>query len=371
MLTIFVIIDKLIGGVALTVRKGISFFIFFVLISMIAIVCYTADASTYLALKNANIILLICAFTLVVLGWVLDSIKFMTLSLAAGEKLSFKDTLTVVLVNYFGCAITPMQSGGGPFQVYMLYQKGVAVGKSIAITLVRTIFTLVILALFVPFALQLDESVLANYKYLSNYLYFIFAFVGASVALIIVSIVKPTIIKSLVEKILKLINKFGFIKAKRLKSILQKVYSEIDIYNANMKEFVGNGKKWLFVSFLVAICHMFVYMSVMPVVILATGFSINFLQCLIAEALFLFVLYFVPTPGASGIAECGAATICAMFMPLGAAGITAILWRMISEYTGIALGAVVMIKSLGLSNANELLAKSNQKDKFITKQRRK
>ena len=104
----------------MTVRKGISVFTFFVLISMIAIVCYTADASTYEALKNANILLLFCGFGLVVLGWVLDSFKFMTLSLAAGEKLSFKDTLTVVLVNYFGCAITPMQSGGGPFQVYML-----------------------------------------------------------------------------------------------------------------------------------------------------------------------------------------------------------------------------------------------------------
>ncbi|MDO4218627.1 MAG: flippase-like domain-containing protein [Synergistaceae bacterium] len=351
----------------MTVRKGISFFVFFVLISMIAIVCYTADTDTYLALKNANIPLLFCAFALVVLGWTLDSIKFMTLSLAAGEKLSFKDTMTVVLVNYFGCAITPMQSGGGPFQVYMLYQKGVAVGKSVAVTLVRTIFTLVILALVVPFAMSLDESVLDNYRYLSRYLYFIFAFVVASVALIIASIVKPSIIKFMVEKILKLINKCGFIKAKRLTEILQKLYNEIDIYNSNMKEFVGHGKKWVIISFLVAVCHMFVYMSVMPVVILATGFSVNFLQCLIAEALFLFVLYFVPTPGASGIAECGAATICAIFMPLGAAGITAILWRMISEYTGIALGAIVMIKSLGLSDANDLLAKSKKKEKFITK----
>ncbi len=335
---------------------------------MIAIVCYTADASTYEALKNANIPLLFCGFGLVVLGWVLDSIKFMTLSLAAGEKLSFKDTLTVVLVNYFGCAITPMQSGGGPFQVYMLYQNGVAVGKSVAITLVRTIFTLVILALVVPFAMTLDKSVLDNYKYLSLYLYYIFAFVGAAVALIIISIVKPSILKHIVEKLLKLINRFGFIKAPRLKNILQKVHNEIDIYNANMKEFVGRGKKWLFISFLVAICHMFVYMSVMPVIIIATGFSVNFLQCLIAEALFLFVLYFVPTPGASGIAECGAATICAMFMPLGAAGITAILWRMISEYTGIALGAVVMIKSLGLSNANELLAKNKKAKKNFSKE---
>ena len=350
----------------MTVRKGISFFLFFVLISVIAIVCYTADKDTYLAIKNANIPLLVSAFGLVVMGWLLDSLKFLTLARAAGEKLRFKDTFAVVLVNYFGCAITPMQSGGGPFQVYMLYQEGVAVGKSIAITLVRTIFTLVILVLVVPFALSLDESVLQNYRYLSLYLYYILAFVIGAVALIVISIVKPAIVKFIVEKIMKFINRFGFIKAKRLKCILQRIYSEIDVYNTNMKAFVGNGKKWFVLSFLLAICHMFVYMSVMPVVILATGFSVNFLQCLIAEALFLFVLYFVPTPGASGIAECGAATICAMFMPLGAAGITAIIWRMLSEYTGIALGAVAMIKSLGLSNANDLLAKSKSQDKFKT-----
>ena len=32
-----------------------------------------------------------------------------------------------------------MQSGGGPFQIYLLYKNGVSVGKSVAITLVRTL----------------------------------------------------------------------------------------------------------------------------------------------------------------------------------------------------------------------------------------
>ena len=48
-----------------------------------------------------------------------------------------------------------MQSGGGPFQIYLLYRDGVSVGKSVAITLVRTLQILFLLALVVPFTSSL------------------------------------------------------------------------------------------------------------------------------------------------------------------------------------------------------------------------
>ena len=53
-----------------------------------------------------------------------------------------------------------MQSGSGPFQVYVLYKKGVAIGKGIAITLVRTMLTVLILSVVVPIVLAMDPAIL-------------------------------------------------------------------------------------------------------------------------------------------------------------------------------------------------------------------
>ena len=123
----------------MSVKKSFSIFVIIVVLSIVGVLFCSIDASTFAMLGDANPALLACAAALVVLMWFLDAFKFMTLARAAGEKLSLRCTLSVVWINYFGSAITPMQSGGGPFQVYLLYRNGVSVGKSVAITLVRTL----------------------------------------------------------------------------------------------------------------------------------------------------------------------------------------------------------------------------------------
>ena len=51
-----------------------------------------------------------------------------------------------------------MQSGGGPFQIYLLYKNGVSVGKSVAITLVRTLQVIFLLALIIPFSIVSEAA---------------------------------------------------------------------------------------------------------------------------------------------------------------------------------------------------------------------
>ena len=92
----------------MTVQKSFTIFVAIVILSIIGVLLWSIDASTFVMLKNADPGLLFCAAGLVILGWILDAFKFMTLSRAAGEKLSFRSTLAVVWINYFGCAITPM-----------------------------------------------------------------------------------------------------------------------------------------------------------------------------------------------------------------------------------------------------------------------
>ena len=97
----------------MSVKKSFSIFVIIVVLSIVGVLFCSIDASTFAMLGDANPSLLACAAALVVLMWFLDAFKFMTLARAAGEKLSLRCTLSVVWINYFGSAITPMQSGGG------------------------------------------------------------------------------------------------------------------------------------------------------------------------------------------------------------------------------------------------------------------
>lgn len=313
-------------------------------------------------LKNADVKMLLYAVLLVIAGWLLDALKFMTLARAADEKLSFKSTLAVVWINYFGCAITPMQSGGGPFQIYLLYKNGVSVGKSVAITLVRTIQILLLLALVVPFSLIADPEVLGQHTSLRIYVCYIVVFASFCAFLLVVSVTRPQWVKHWVNAFLVWGRKLGLLKSKYLLRAVRWVGKEIDAYNSNIKLFTSTGKWYLVLSLILAFVHLIVYMSVMPCLIKAAGFEVSYLRCLLAESLLLFMLYFVPTPGASGAAEGGAAAVFGLFVPWNVAGVMAVAWRLITEYSGIVIGTVIVVKMLGWGGADKVMREKDNED---------
>lgn len=320
------------------------------------VIFFSIDAATFDILKNADRSLIALAALLVVCGWCLDSMKFMLLARAAGERLPFKLSISLVWINYFGSAITPMQSGGGPFQIYLLYRHGVSVGKSIAITLVRTLQVLFLLALTVPFALMAEPEFAKEHCMMIWVVGYVMLFIVVAGFLLVVSVVRPQWIKRWSSGFLVRIRRFGFIRPRKLVKAARWVNAEIDCYNANIKLFLSAGRKWLFLSLLVALVNLWVYLSIMPCLIKALGFEVQYFECILAEALLIFLLYFVPTPGGSGIAEGGAAAVFAIFVPWNLAGIMGVIWRMLSEYSGVALGTGIALRLLGWGGAEEVMS---------------
>ena len=345
----------------LTVRKSFSIFVAIVLISIVGVLFFSIDSATFDLLKEADRTLLALAALLVVLGWSLDALKFICLSRSAGEKLTFRQTISVVWINYFGCAITPMQSGGGPFQIYFLYRNGVSVGKSVAITLVRTLQVLFLLALVLPFALIAEPEFLVKHTVLQYFVIYVIAFISLTAFFLMVSFIRPQWIKRWSNWLMVKMQKLGVIKPKRLLRAVRWVNHEIDSYSANIRLFLTTGRTWFIVSMFVAVAHLVVYLSIMPCLIMALGFDVQYMQCMLAESLLIFLLYFVPTPGASGAAEGGATAVFALFVPWNLAGVMAVAWRVLSEYTGVALGTVITIRLLGWGGVDAVMKEEKVK----------
>ena len=344
----------------MTVRKSFSFFICIVIVSIIGVLFFSIDSSTFDALYQADSRLILAAAALVVCGWILDACKFIALSRAAGENLSFKKTLSVVWINYFGCAITPMQSGGGPFQIYLLYRGGVSVGKSVAITLVRTLQVIFILALVVPFAIMAEPEFVERHVVLKWFVAYVVVFLSVASVLLVISVVRPQWMKRGSSWVLLRMKKLGILKPKIILHTARLINREIDNYCTNIRLFMSTGRGWFLLSIVLAVVHLLVYMSVMPCLIAAMGYPVNYTQCILAESLFIFLLYFVPTPGASGAAEGGAAAVFGLFVPWNMAGVMAVAWRLLSEYTGVALGTVIALKMLGWGGMDKVMKEESQ-----------
>lgn len=304
---------------------------------------------------------MLLAMLLVVLVWCLDALKFKLLTLAAGAHVNYSLSLELTWINYFGAAITPMQSGGGPFQMYIMYKNGICLGTTVAITLVRTFLTMLLLGLTIPFSLMMKAELPQVGWGMRGFVFYVIIFSLAVWCFVVLSIIRPSLIKRLSWKIIAFLKHFGFFGQARLLRIFRKVSREVDSYNQNVRSFITTGRTYFILGALAAFFQMVAYLSVMPCMIWAMGMPVPYVDCLLVQALFLFLLYFVPTPGGSGAAEGGAALIFSIFVPWSVAGMMAVVWRLLTEYTGIGLGALVAVKTLGWNVAEEIMERDKSK----------
>ena len=323
---------------------------------------FSMDKQTFALVLEAHRGKLLFACSLVLLMWALDGCKLIFLAKAAGEKLSFRLSMLLVWLNYFGCAITPMQSGGGPFQIYLLYKNGISVGKGFAITLVRTLLTLFVLGLAFPVALLLQPDLLQGHQYLKGFITYVLVLLMAIWGLVTLSLVRPGWIKRWARVGTLWLKRLGVVKPGKVLRIVRHIGREIDVYNDNIRLFCTSGRKDLFYATLLAILQVVAQLSVLPCLIWAMGLPVEYLKALLLQALFLFLLYFVPTPGGSGAAEGGAAAVFRLLVPWNMAGLMAISWRFLTEYTGILLGTWVALRYLGWNLAEQLMQEKRQED---------
>lgn len=339
----------------MSVRKGIALFVGISLAVSGAVLASSADRSTVDLLLSAKPRGLFLVLVLMVAAWSVDALRFCALSRAADEHIGFRLGVELTFLNYFGSAITPMQSGGGPFQVYMLYRNDVPIGKGVAITLTRTLLTLFILGLVVPVAIVTTPEFLSGQHFMQGIFSYVVLFVVLTWTLVVLSLVRPQLVKRLGTALTLLLKRLGFVKPRAVLRTVRRINREIDNYGENFRLFFSTGKYHFAFAVFCSVLHLFLIFSVLPILIWSVSLPCHYAQALMAQALFLFVLYFVPTPGGSGVAEGGGAILFRLLVPWNMAGVMAIGWRFFTEYIAIGLGAFVALRLLGWGLADELL----------------
>ncbi|MFP4481871.1 MAG: YbhN family protein [Thermovirgaceae bacterium] len=338
----------------MSVRKGLALFISLTAGVSAIVLLSSVDFSTWKIILGADKSRLFGVCGLVLLFWNLDALKLYSLVHAAEERIRYRFAFILNWLRYFGCAITPMQSGGGPFQVYFMFRAGIPIGKGVAITLVSTLMTLFQVGLIIPLVIFFKPEMLKGRFILQGVLGYVVIFVVGTWLLVVLSLVRPSLIKKWAGMFLMLLKRSGIVKPRRVLWALRRIHREIDNYNKNFQLFFSKGFPLFLIAFVISWMQMVAMFSILPCLIWAVGIEVNFGEAFMAQALFLFILYFVPTPGASGIAEGGGAAIFSFLVPWNVAGVLTITWRFFTEYLSIAMGTVVAVRLIGWGQTEAL-----------------
>jgi uncharacterized protein (TIRG00374 family) len=240
--------------------------------------------------------------------------------------------------------LTPLQSGAAPMMIYTMRRHGVSVPVAMTSTLMTFIATIAFFGIAGPAAILLGGGKALGTKGdlmgLSLYDLFlgslgIFATLGI---LMVVIIVFPRIARNAIHRLAVWAGR----RSRRVQARLEKVLVGIDEAHASVVKF-NSPRGWLslvWATLLSGPSHANKLLAGY-VALRVLGIQAQFVDVLLVQTLITFLLYFAPTPGASGIAEVLSAIVMTAYVPAALTPLYTLVWRTILSYFTIAFGFLV------------------------------
>lgn len=257
------------------------------------------------------------------------------------NKISLKEAIKHNVIVQFFNGITPFSTGGQPMEIYMLTEHGIKASEAANITIQNFIFYQIALVIFGIMAVLYNaifhifpKTILLRKLTLLGFLINILV----AIALFVI-----TFSKSLTTKISKMIiNLLYKIKIVKEKEKTSKKWNEkLNDFHNSAKELRKRKKLFFFGVILNLISLGFLYIVPLFIVFSLNDFtSMNIADTLTSSAYVLIIGAFIPIPGASGGIEFAFLNFFNNFLKKNTLSAVLIVWRFITYYLGIILGAL-------------------------------
>jgi len=341
-------IDKnaIIKGLKLTLIIGL------VISSFIIIFTIDKDSLTRV-IKIFDFKYISLLFLLIVLIWIIAGARLKLLVNTVGGYITLIDAIIIFLSGSFVSNVTPFASGGGPFQIIFLHKKGINVGKSSTVIVTQFVLRLFFFGILTPiFFVFFHQSISPGA--LPSYLFY-FAFgIGVLFSLfIIIFTLVPEITNKLIKKVFEIKKINYFLKnSQRAKRFLVKGRRELREFQKSL-DLLKRYKLRLLAAGLLTIVYWSLLFMVIPVILSGLDLNPEFLKAYIMQTIFYLVLPYMPSPGGSGIAEIGFATIFVSFIPGNFIGLVTFTWRLFTFYLVLLIGGILAFKEINFMGSKE------------------
>jgi len=240
--------------------------------------------------------------------------------------------------------ITPLNSGAGPTTMYTMRRYGVPLPVAVTSTFISFVATVLFFAIAGPLAVffgagrSLGQR--GNVLGLSLFDLFlgsltIIAGIGVLMAFVMFF---PKLVRDLIHRAAEAISRRNTRVAERL----ERLRAGIDQAHESLIAF-NSPRGWLalfWATILSGPSHANKLLAGY-VALRALGIHTNFVDILLVQTLVMFLLYFAPTPGASGVGEVISAAVMSSYVPRELTPIYILIWRLTLSYFTIGAGFVV------------------------------
>ncbi|RMD92431.1 MAG: UPF0104 family protein [Calditrichaeota bacterium] len=325
--------------------KGFRYFILFTILGLAGVFIYTSSDDTFNALKHLQtrfflIAIGLSALDLFIGGW-RNHIFVRKIKPGVSPWLCFRANLA----NLFMGSITPSQSGGGPAQLFVLYRGGIPLASGISVSVINFLATLI----FFPFAAGFSLVVLReNFSqkvilYLIQYGFLVFS---GLFLFFVFALWRPDLLGRIVSFIAKKAGDTGTRLGKKFEKFAMWGVSELDRYHQACTLFLRKEPLLLIYSFVLTIIMYLNKFTLAYFLVRGLGITQAYASVIAIQTLLLFILYFAPSPGGSGIAEVSTGALMATLMPTHLLPLFTLLYRFFLLYMPAALGAIVLVQVL-------------------------
>ena len=285
---------------------------------------------------------LLIGFFLVGTYWFFKSMVMWIMTHHFKKEYRFRQAVRMTIETNFFHAVTPFSTGGQPYEIYSLKKAGVKIVDSTNISIqsfityqiaLVSLGTIAIICNFF-FNFYPSNAVLAKLVtigFIANFL--------VIVGLFILTFEKK-LSKKLVNLFLTILSKLRIIKNKKEKK--EKIESYLNDFHEGATILLEN-KLEFFGCIMLQLMALIAEYLIPFILIIGSGITyVNPLIVIVTSAYVMLIGSFVPIPGGTGGLEYGFVAFFGNFIKGGGLNAIMLVWRFITYYFGMILGAIVL-----------------------------
>jgi uncharacterized protein (TIRG00374 family) len=302
--------------------------IFISLVAIIIIFKFTNTSTTYHALLSIDVRFVILAVLLQALSWVFWSLRIQILAKLVAHEVSFRLAMQTTLASLFVASLAPSTAGGEPVRMKMLADDGMSYGSALTVVVAeRLLDSFLFLA------------ALAACLLLTNFVFGVGLEIGAFFLVLIILLM--IFLWELINRPDRISRLFIWIRRKRgngktIDLIEKQTWlfrqADIDLIKGTRKEMPAMAA----VTATIWACEFLIP----SVLLVGLDQSPSLLYSITAQIIITLISLLPLTPGSSGIAEFSMSYIYGKFVPIYLLGVLVALWRLITYFMGLIVGAV-------------------------------
>ena len=315
------------------------------ILSIAGILYFTVDERTGDALMDIKPVFLLALLGVWMVMLLSDAGAISLFTRATGERIGIFSALKTTTVRMFFNIITPFSFGGQPFSIISLSQHGIPSGKGSSIVIIKLITLSIFTQTGALLAFLLFNDQISSIKAL-NKAFMVSGGIGvAFILLLTFGFLYPQALVKTITTIGQLLYSMRLVKD--VKKLRKKVIIQTCDARRSYRKYFSH-HLLLFISG--TICNGGVYMAqllLLWLILLGLGLQVTFITAIVLAAMLLFLITFMPTPGAIGLGEAIFLILFAGTVPSYLLGIALMLWRFFYHYLTAIVGAISSSKFMG------------------------